>query len=89
MAETMAHDHNTARRPYGIDSSTDLLAITTMTQFDNKSFEELRLDDHKAGEKGQNLQTATNQPSAVPISTKGSSAIGSRMIIEDNKSTST
>ena len=85
----MAYDCQNTRRPDGINSSIVLLAITAMPQFDDKSLEELRLEDCKAGNKGQNLQTATNQPSATPILTDFSASIGSSMIVEDDKPTST
>ena len=56
-----------------------------MPQFDNKIFEELRLEDRKAGNKGGNIQTVINQPSSAPTSTNGRSAIGSSIMIEDDK----
>ena len=85
MDSTMANDCKTSRRADRINNRIVLPAITSMPQFDNKSFEELNLEDCKEGNKGQNLQTATNHTSTALKSNNGRSDIVSRMIIEDDK----
>ena len=88
-AGTMAHNYKTTRRPDGINSSIVLHAITAMPQFENKSFEELRLEDYKAGNKGQNLQTVASGCTLVATSNNDNDAMGCVMMVQDEKPTST
>ena len=88
-ASTMACDYKTTRRPDGINSSIVLQAITAMPQFENKSFEELWLEDYKAGNKGQNLQTVASAHTLVATSNNDNDAMGCVMMVLDEKPTST